>query len=190
MRSEKTEGPVNAVRQKLRELLDRPLAEQGPALLAGLAALLVLGAIAAVAGALGGDEERGVVNRPPPPVVGGPVEPQHGGEAELTDAEQTARAFLDEYLPFAYGQGPLPTAGATPELRERLRREYASGGARVPPTKRELAPELTRLDLSGSDPTKLEATAAVDDGGGSPYDFELTVERRRGVWQVTRLGGE
>lgn len=181
---------MSQLARRARDWLARPLREQAPSLLAAVLALLVLAGVASAAGALRGGEAPRRLPAPAPPVLGRALPPQHGGEQILDDAQDTARAFLEEYLPFAYGQGPLPDTGLSPQLREQLRSDYASGRARAPVRAEvELRPELVRLDLSGRRPEReLQGRARIHDGGGTPYDVELTLRRRGGRWQVTELG--
>ncbi len=175
--------------RRVRSWLGRPLHEQPPALLAGLVGLLVIGAIVAVAGGGSHEEPRRPATPAPSPVLGRERPPQHGGEAVLDAAQQTAQAFLDEYLPFIYGQGPLPKTSLTPQLRERLRRDYESRRARVPPTQLELRPTVISLGMSGKNPEEsLRAEAVIDDGSGTRYAVKMTLEPRAGVWRVTDLG--
>lgn len=185
---------MDGLARSVRAWLDRPLREQSPALLAAVAGLLVVGAIVALAG--GGSDREPREELPPPaaPLRGEEVPapaPSETGAAQdtLDAAQQTAQAFLDEYLPFVYGQGPLPATGLTRELRESLRRDYKSRRARVPPAQLGLRPQVVSLDMSGKDPTKrLDAEALVDDGSGTRYPVRMTLRPVDGVWRVTDLG--
>ena len=186
---------MNDLARSVREWLDRPLREHSPALLAAVVGLLVVGAIVAVAGGGSDPEPRTEPPPAPAPVLGreppGPAPRETGAAQDALDAaQQTAQVFLDEYLPFVYGQGPLPRSGLTPKLREELRRDYDSARARVPPAAQlELRPEVISLDMSGGTATgPLEAEALVDDGSGTRYPVEMTLKVVRGVWRVTELG--
>ena len=186
---------MKGLSRSVRAWLGRPAREQAPALLAAAVGLLVLGAIIAVAGRSSDEAPPADVMPAPAPLLGRDREvppPEEDGSAQesLDAADQTALAFLNEYLPFSYGQGPLPTTGLTDDLRDELRRERESRRARVPPAAQlELRPRVVRLDLSGKNPDKeLEAVALVEDGSDTRYPIEMTLRPVGGVWRVTDLG--
>ena len=195
MRSDSPKSVATSWKYALRRWLGRPLREQSPALLGALVGLLVLGAVVAIAG--GGSDREPPADLPPAPAPlrgeepRAPAPAEDGGAQDTLDAaQQTAQAFLDEYLPFTHGQGPLPRTGLTPELRESLRRDYESRRARVPPAAQlELRPQVVSLDMSGTDPAdRLEAEALVEDGSGIRYPVRMTLRPVDGVWRVTNLG--
>ncbi|MGI8593045.1 MAG: hypothetical protein ACR2ML_01510 [Solirubrobacteraceae bacterium] len=194
MRSDSPKSVAISCKAALRRWLGRPLREQSPALLAALVGLLLVGAIVAVAGGGSDPEPRPDLPPAPAPLRGeepaAPAPDEDGSAQETLDAaNQTAQAFLDEYLPFVYGQGALPRTGLTPGLRESLRRDYESRRARVPPAQLALRPEVVSLNMSGTDPAqRLDAEALVDDGSGTRYPVRMTLRPVDGVWRVTDLG--
>src|SRR5947209_2845833 len=112
--------------------------------------------------------------RLPPPVAA----------TDLFGARQVAERFLAGYLPFAYGRASAATvAGVTPALRRQLLREPA----RVPPAERRRRPRVVSLQLVGTTPGFVVATAIIDDGGLTTYRLRFALQRESGGWAVSSL---
>jgi len=97
--------------------------------------------------------------------------------------EHAARAFLDGYLPWLYGQGPLrairdatATLVAGPQRRP----------PRVPLTVRSLHPELVAIALQRHRGA-WQALPNVTDGRET-YELVLTITQTRGHWLVSGVG--
>ena len=94
--------------------------------------------------------------------------------------EHAARAFLDGYLPWLYGQGPLHAIhGTTANLVAGLERRPP----RVPLTMRSLHPKLVAIALQ-RDHGGWQAIPNVTDGRET-YELVLTITQTRGRWLVS-----
>jgi hypothetical protein len=114
--------------------------------------------------------------RLPPPVVA----------TNLFRARLVAKRFLSGYLPFAYGRASAASVvGVTLALRRQLLRERVQ----VPPAERRRRPRVVSLQLVGTTPPFVVATAIIDDGGLTTYRLRFTLQRRSGGWAVTAVAG-
>lgn len=182
---------------RLRELLDRPIAEAERRRLFALVAVAVLGAglILALAGRPAGEQSTSPVTpgRPEtPPAVSQPApappapQPQPSGETRPVTA--SARRFLTGYLAYLYGHGPARAIPqADPTLRRRLQRERP----RVSPATRRRRGRVAELSVRRVRGGRFAVTATIDDGGVARYPVSLTLQRYRGDgWRVVEVGGE
>jgi hypothetical protein len=116
----------------------------------------------------------------PPSNVGGHA--QSRSEPVLAATSDRARRFLQGYLAFSYGHGPVSAIrDADPQLLQAL------AGQRVPPAARKRRPRITALRVEESAPDVAQATATIADGSGVRYPLVFYLERRPRVWLVTRL---
>lgn len=151
-------------------------------------ALLALGAVMAaltLTAPHSGHEHRRTPRRPaargssqasprrlPPPV----------STAAMLHARRSAERFLAGYLPFAYGRGSaLAVRGVTPALRGQLLRQRAQ----VTPVERRRRPRVVSLQLVGTTPLFVVATAVIDDGGVARYRVRFTLSRSADRWAVS-----
>ena len=112
--------------------------------------------------------------RLPPPVAA----------TDLFRARQVAERFLAGYLPFAYGRSSATAvAGITPALRRQLLQQRVQ----VPSAERSRRPRVVSLQLVGTTPGFVVATAIIDDGGLTTYRLRFTVQRESGGWAVGSL---
>ncbi|MGH2877002.1 MAG: hypothetical protein ACRDNJ_01020 [Solirubrobacteraceae bacterium] len=106
----------------------------------------------------------------------GPPAPASGSSAP----EHAARAFLDGYLPWLYGQGPLRAIrDATANLVAGLEHRPP----RVPLTMRSLHPKLVAIALQRHR-GGWQALPNVTDGRET-YELVLTITQTRGRWLVS-----
>ena len=149
-------------------------------------ALLALGAVMAaltLTTPRSGQERRGT---PPPPAAASVPRrlPPPVTTAAMLEARRVAERFLAGYLPFAYGRGSaLAIRGVTPALRRQLLRERA----RVTPVERRRRPRVLSLQLVGTTPAFVVATAIIDDGGVTAYRLRFTLQHGGGRWAVSSV---
>jgi hypothetical protein len=191
----------------LRAFLNRPLRDSDRARLFAIAVVLVLVAAAlfAMLDDPGAPRAMSVPAAPSPmPTPAGPVAAGSGplappeapseesdpppslkaSSAEVAQARRAARAFLDDYLPYAYGQGQAQRiAHASPPLRRRL----VSERPRVPATERRRRPRVVLLQADSVGRSRAGMRALVEDGARR-YTVPLELEHTAAGWMVTGLG--
>jgi hypothetical protein len=101
---------------------------------------------------------------------------------ELVRARLVAERFLAGYLPFAYGRA---SAAAVVGVTSALRRQLLQERVAVPPAERARQPRVVSLQLVGTTPAFVVATAVVDDGGLTTYRLRFTLQRQSGGWAVS-----
>jgi len=112
--------------------------------------------------------------RLPPPV----------STAALLQARRLAERFLAGYVQFVYGRGSAPAVqGVTPSLRRQLLR----GWAQLTPAERQLRPHFVSLQMVGTMPALVVATAVIADGGVATYRLRFTLQRAAGRWAVSGI---
>ena len=153
-------------------------------------ALLALGAVMAALTLIaphGGHKRERTVPRPagtslphtaprglPPPVLA----------RQLTLARRVGERFLAGYLRFAYGRGSaLAVSAVTLALRSELLRQRAQ----LTPVERRRSPRVVSLQMIGTTPTFVVATAVIDDGGVAAYPLRFTLEHGGGRWAVSSV---
>jgi hypothetical protein len=100
----------------------------------------------------------------------------------IVQARRVAERFLAGYLPFAYGRGSaLAVTGITSALRRQLLRNRAQ----VTPVERRRRPHVFSLQMTGTTPTFVVATAVIKDGGLAAYRLRFTIRERAGGWVVS-----
>lgn len=166
----------------LRQLAERPIAEDERRAAFLIAAAIVLAAATLLLIGGGG-------SLPSPTTTSTPATPPAAGPpptAQRSAPEAAAVHFLGGYLPFLYGQGKARSIrAATPQLVERLVRSRV----RVPPAARTRDPRLEAIGgLSGAGRRAL-VRARVGDRAVS-YTLALAVVRRSGRWLVQSVGAE
>jgi pyruvate/2-oxoglutarate dehydrogenase complex dihydrolipoamide acyltransferase (E2) component len=176
---------------RVRELLDRPIADaERPRLFWLAGAILVTSAIALIAlgptssdeGAPSAPPPATAPNPPPPPTPVAPVPPP-----VPPAAERSARRFLAGYLRFIYGCGRAEEIeAAAPALRRRLARTRL----RVSPAARRRRPRVTGLDAQRLVSGAVAVTAEVADGGVARYRAYLELRRAGGRWTVVEAGSD
>lgn len=194
---------------RLRVLLNRPIADSERPRLFVIAAGIVLVAAVGLSLTSGGREERSGAARTPavnesraaaPPPVEAPADPaalpvpsEEGPGArgaqpsrtQVTAAKRNARRFLDGYLPYNYGRGGArEIEAATVELRRAL----AADRPRVPATERRRRARIETLQVDGASPRRAGVLALVDDGRRR-YSVRLQLARYGSNWKVTSVGG-
>ena len=179
---------------RLRELLDRPIADGMRRRLFALVAAIVL--VAALVLDLAGRPSQSIPTPPtpsatslrrPPATPSQTARPAGPAEPGARAAEAAARRFLQGYLAYLYGHGP-PSAvrAASPLLRRRLGRERP----RVSPATRRRRGRVAELSARRLRDGGFAVTATIDDGGVARYPITLTLERRGRGFEVTEVGGE
>jgi hypothetical protein len=119
--------------------------------------------------------------RPAPPRAGWPVSAR-----DLRIAGRVVRGFLVSYLKFAHGRaGGTSVKAVTLGLRGQLMRDRA----RVTPAERGRRPRVVALEVVGTAPGVLLATALVDDGGITTYPLRVTLREGRAGWLVSGENG-
>ncbi|MGA2014495.1 MAG: hypothetical protein ABSH51_28755 [Solirubrobacteraceae bacterium] len=99
-----------------------------------------------------------------------------------TAAENTARVFLQGYLPWLYGQAPLRAiTAATTGLLADLKAQPP----RVPPTMRSLRPKVAAIAMHRRG-LGWQALPNITDGHET-YELALTVTHTRGRWRVNNV---
>ena len=117
--------------------------------------------------------------RPSPPRIPPPV-----STAAMLQAHQVAARFLAGYLPFAYGRGgALAIRGITPALRRQLLRQRAQ----LTPVERRRRPRVISLQMIGTTPAFVVATAVIDDGGVTTYRLRFALQLQAGGWAVSSV---
>jgi hypothetical protein len=114
--------------------------------------------------------------RPAPPRLRAPV-----SASDLRLAGRVAGRFLRSYLKFAYGRARATSVEAvTPGLRGQLVRDRAQ----VTPAERARHPRVGSLQVLGTNPGFVLATASVEDGGIAAYRLRFALREAGGRWLV------
>jgi hypothetical protein len=177
---------------RLRDLADRPIADdERRRLFALAAAVLALAAVALAALAPAPDHDPAPPARPEPPASVAPAAPPPAPVTRSTPvpqgAERAARRFLKGYLRFLYGHaGAREIERATPQLRRRLSRSRL----RVPPAARRRRPRVARLEARLMAAGEVAVRAEVADGGVARYPVAVTVRPGAGGWRVVAVGAD
>jgi hypothetical protein len=114
-----------------------------------------------------------------------PVIPQMSA-TELHAARVVAAQFLVSYLRFAYGRA---SAGSVSAITRELRGQLTRGRAQVTPVERRRHPRVVSLQLVGTTPRFVVATATVADGGVALYRLRFSLQENAGrslvgaVWE-------
>src|SRR5690349_19067165 len=153
---------------------------------AATALLFLAGAITSLTLEAGGGRETGrsVVTvraparrpaaQPMPPRVRPPV-----SGSDLRLASRVASRFLRSYLQFVYGRaGAISVEAVTPGLRSQLSRDRAQ----VTPAERARHPHVVWLQVLGTNPGFVLATASVEDGGIAAYRLRVALREAGGRW--------
>lgn len=179
---------------RLRELLDRPIADGQRRRLFTLVAVAVLGA--GIALALTGrpgdtpEPEPPRATRPAPPTT--PPPPRRAARphttTSTTQATNAARRFLAGYLAYLYGHGPARAIQASSaKLGRRLERERP----RVSPATRRRHAHVVELSARHlPNGARLAVTATIDDGGVARYPIALILEPHRAGFEVVGVRAE
>lgn len=115
--------------------------------------------------------------QPAPPRLRPPV-----SGSDLRLAGGVAGRFLRSYLRFAYGRAPATSVeAATPGLRSQLMRDRAQ----VTPAERARHPRVASLQVLGTSPGFVLATASVEDGGIAAYRLRFALREEGGRWLVS-----
>jgi hypothetical protein len=69
-----------------------------------------------------------------------------------------------------------------------LRRQLGQRQSPITPVERHRHPRVVALQLIGTTPRFIVATATVDDGGISAYRVRFTLQRSEAGWAVTSVG--
>lgn len=101
-------------------------------------------------------------------------------------AAATARAFLDGYLPYLYGQAP---AGRVEDATTGFARALERGRRVVPPGIRTLHPRVVAIHASPLEPGHAIASALVSDGEVVQYPIRLVLTETARRWLVSGLEG-
>ena len=102
--------------------------------------------------------------------------------SNLRLASRAARRFLLSYLKFAYGRAGAPSVeAATAGLRSQLMRDRAQ----VTPAERVRHPRVASLQVLGTSPGFVLATASVEDGGIASYRLRFALREAGGGWLVS-----
>lgn len=178
--------------ERLRTLADRPIAEHERRRAFALAAASVLIATARLL-TLQAPDQGDVALRPAPaqpepqaPAPAAPASPGAGrpGGVASREAESTARRFLEGYLAYLYGRGPVSAIrGATHELAGRLRRARP----RISPATRRRRPRVIELSAQALGRNRELVVAQIADGDIAQYPIELVLEHQSGRWLVARV---
>lgn len=180
----------------LRALADRPIAEHERRLAFAFTAAIILAAAGVLVLTRTG-------SRPPAPRSAAPITPARPAApppaapaapgnppkpaAVPPGATHGARVFLGDYLTYLYGHAPArEIRGATPSLLRKLEREHP----RVSPATRQRHPRIIEITARRSAAGRVAATASIADGGVAHYAITVTLQRHRGRWQVTDVGGD
>ena len=130
-------------------------------------ALLALGAVMAALTLTAPRSDHKRRRTPPPPAAASSPRslprrlPPPIAIAAMRDARRVAQQFLAGYLPLAYGRGnALAVRGVTSALRRELLLERA----RLTPVERRRRPRVVSLQMVGTTPAFVVATAVIDDG--------------------------
>lgn len=91
-------------------------------------------------------------------------------------AREAAERFLGSYLPFAYGRAGALAGPVTPGVRRQLR----AARAQITPVERRRHPHAVSLQLVGTTPGFVVATAIVKDGGIAASRLRFTIQRTGG----------
>jgi hypothetical protein len=84
------------------------------------------------------------------------------------------------YVPFAYGRGCALAGPVTPALRRQLTGERA----RITPVERRRRPRVVSLQVVGTTPGFVVATAIVKDEGVTASRLRFTLAMKAGRWAV------
>lgn len=169
--------------RRLGEIANRPIPpEQGLAVFAGVAVILLLAA--AVLIAIPGRDPGEPALDPAAIQTPAPVEPDRSRRLE-NEIETAARRFMDGYLALLYGQDRLgEIEAASPELTEKLGHQV-----RVPPAARHRKARVSSLDAGPirAGRVTVEATVTTE---GITYPVILELRLALGRWLVERVGAE
>jgi hypothetical protein len=99
---------------------------------------------------------------------------------QLLRARGVAEWFLGSYVRFAYGRGDALAGPVTPALRRQLARERAQ----ITPVERHQRPRFVSLQVVGTTPGFVVATAIVKDEGFSASRLRFTLAMKAGRWAV------
>jgi hypothetical protein len=104
--------------------------------------------------------------------------------SNLRLATRVAGRFLRSYLKFAYGKARATSVEAvTPGLRSQLTRDRAD----VTPAEGARHPRVTSLQVLGTNPGFVVATAIIEDGGIAAFRLRLTLQEQAGRWLVSSV---
>lgn len=177
---------------RLRDLADRPIADDARRRLFALAAaVLMLAALALVALAPPPEHDPAPGGRPAPPAAAKPPSPAPAtgarGAPVPKRAERAARRFLHGYLRFLYGHaGAREIEQATPQLRRRL----SDSRLRVPPAARRRRPRVASLEARRIAANEVAVSAEVADGGVARYPVTVTMRRTGAGWRAVAVGAD
>jgi len=129
------------------------------------------------------------VNPPPSPIITPLGQPESGPAntvpaAQLTAARRVARRFLAGYLGFLYGRG---SSDEITDVMPAVSRELKRNTPRIPPAQRDRTPRVVDLSAVGQARNAVIVTASIDDGDVAVYPIVFTLDRRDGLWLVSRL---
>jgi hypothetical protein len=115
--------------------------------------------------------------QPMPPRLRPPV-----SGSNLRLASRVAGRFLRSYLKFAYGRArAISVQAVTPGLRSQLVRDRAQ----VTPEEPGRHPRAVSLQVLGTNPAFVIATASVEDGGIAAYRLRFALREENGRWLVS-----
>jgi hypothetical protein len=176
---------------RLRELLDRPIADSERPRLFWLAAATLV-AVAIVLIAFGpSTSDKAPPSAPPatapsaPLAAPAPTAPTPPPIPSVV--ERSARRFLAGYLRFIYGRAE---AGEIEAAAPALRRRLARTRLRVPPATRRRRPRVLELEAQRLPSGAVAIRAEVADGGVAHYPVHLKVRRVGGRWTVVEAGSD
>ena len=102
--------------------------------------------------------------------------------SDLRLGSGVAGRFLRSYLRFAYGRARATSVeAATPGLRSQLMRDRAQ----VTPAEQARHPRVASLQVLGTSPGFVLATASVEDGGIAAYRLRFALREEGGQWLVS-----
>jgi hypothetical protein len=157
--------------------------------IAATALLLLAGAITSLTLQAGRSREaarsavtvRAPVRRPAAQPAPRRLRPPVSG-SDLRLASGVAGRFLRSYLRFAYGRARATSVEAvTPGLRSQRMRDCAQ----VTPAERVRHPRVASLQVLGTSPGFVLATARVEDAGIAPYRLRFALGEEGGRWLVS-----
>jgi hypothetical protein len=99
---------------------------------------------------------------------------------QLLAAREAAERFLGSYLPFSYGRAGALAGPVAPGVRRQLR----AARAQITPVERRRHPRAVSLQLVGTTPGFVVATAIVKDGGIAASRLRFTLAMKAGRWAV------
>jgi hypothetical protein len=98
----------------------------------------------------------------------------------LLRAREAAERFLGSYLPLAYGRAGALAGPVTAAVRRQLR----AAQAQITPVERRRRPRVVSVELVGTTPGFVVATAMVKDGGVTASRLRFTLAGKAGRWAV------